>query len=489
MLNITVLLARYPEIFYPYDPIPLTYPFPAKVGFDAVLSKKVIETLNRIKTVIQKFILGRNEVSRKTHKTLPLLEKSEWGYLIYSVPGSGKTRLIESLLSKHWGFYFITGNLTTRRSHRSADENSQNIYTARRDGHSKDLHYLWRLVQLYHRTFPGIALRAGALKYWFYLLYYSRHLILNAFIEQSKRCQNAPKLWLQFQKEKDPFSALFWALVVQSPSFRKGDLEDEISALPKLIASNPSFFICLDKAQIDLNATVKLGLKATKVQYSHTLFESFLSESVAVLRSWKQFPVRSARFVVSGTSLKLKEIQAELEKSAWGLIKLKPYTDFPLLTTDESFEQLLSEKGLPLDTIGLKIKETILEQSRRLRGRYLWCVLYIESLKERINHWKSQENQHAYNIDQVIKEVAKKVMDRAKKDLKDHLKNIQSPDLKAHLCWIVVCCEILDRKKVIAEDGDNEMIEQGFATVCKESKDGKLKGSLEENLALEAALE
>ena len=483
VLTVKVLFKRYYYSNLKFKLLPKRPPylFPAKIGFDALLLDERVNALSKIKTVIGGFIEARNVGSKRTHDASRLVEGREQlkpiprqGHLIYSVPGSGKTRLIESLLSKHWGFYFIASNLRPHRSHRSVDDNSENIYTARREGYSKDLYYLWKLVQLHHKTFPGEGLRHKVLGHWLSLLFYSRFLILNAFIEKIGNSQNAPELWLQFQKEKDPFSALFWLLVVHSPSFSERDLRDKFGAF---LSQTSPFLICLDEAQMDLDATVHLETG------TQSFFQLFVG-GTAWLFLLKV--MSSPAFVVSGTSLRLEEIKAELKEGIQSsLVKFKPYTDFPLLITDESFEQLLIERDFPLEgTNDRQIKTVVLGHSRRFRGRYLWSVLYIDSLKR-----QSQKISDAQNLDQVISEAANRVTDRAKKDLKEHLNNIRDLNLRRYLCWIVVCCEILDRKRVIAEDEDNRLIEEGFATVCKESKDGRPKGSLEENLAMEAAIE
>ena len=434
-----------------------------------------------------------SQILKGRERVMPMTQHS---LLVYSVPGSGKTRLIESLLSNHWGFYFIAGNLEPHRSHRSVDENFENIYTARREGYSKDLHYLWKLIQLHHKTFPGQALWVGVLDYWLYLLFFSRFLVLDAFIEEIREYQNsfpleskeiesvAPELWLRFQKEKDPFSTLFWLLVVQSPSFSEKDLWHEISAFTSDYRHAAPFLVCLDEAQIDL---VDLEVrKSVNDQRSLSFLQFFVSTSARIFSYENQIT-----FVVSGTSLRLNEIRAELKTGSWsGNIDTQLYTDFPLLITDNDFEQLLLEKDLPLEDIDdLEIKSVVLEHSRPFRGRYLWSVLYVDSLKRHIKDWQSKEISDADNLYQVIKEVAKTVMDRVKKDLKDHLVKIQNQELIQHLCWIVICCEILDQKKVIARDRDNRLVDEGFATVSKESEDGRPKGSLVENIAMEAALE
>ena len=298
----------------------------------------------------------------------------------------------------------------------------------------------------------------------------------------------APELWLQFQKEKDPFGTLFWLLMVQSPSFSEKDLGLKISASTDVQSRDfhtASFLVCLDEAQMDLGAMVNLKYwEGVNGQRSLSFLQYFVSTSGRVF-SYENH----VDFVVSGTPLQLKEIWAELRRGPWSP-EFHAHTNFPLLITDDNFEQLLLEKDFPLEDINHpKIKTVVLENSRRFRGRYLWSVLYVDSLKRHIKGWQCKGRSNAKGVYQVIEEVAKTVMVRAKKDLKDHLTNIKNRELVQHLCWIVICCEIFDRKKVIAEDGDNKLIEEGFATVCKEPKDETVKGSLEENLAMEAALE
>ena len=137
------------------------------------------------------------------------------------------------------------------------------------------------------------------------------------------------------------------------------------------------------------------------------------------------------------------------------------------------------ENGFELDQL-----DTIADCSLPLRGRYLWTTLYIDHLKA-----LKSEGRHLDTA--TIRTAANDIANRAKKDLKDRLSRLHShsstsPKAKSlldHLCWIVVNCDLLDRPKTIALDEYENLVDQGFAIVSEESA---TRGSLEENLAMEA---
>lgn len=93
-----------------------------------------------------------------------------------------------------------------------------------------------------------------------------------------------------------------------------------------------------------------------------------------------------------------------------------------------------------------------------------------------------------------IQKAASDVASRAKGDLQKRLTRLhehspasqKTKRLLDHLCWIVINCDLFDRPKIIALKEYEGLVDQGFAVVSKESE---TKGSLEESLAMEAALE
>lgn len=148
------------------------------------------------------------------------MSSKDMHWAFYAVPGCGKTRSIENLLSRNWGFFFTAGSLpitgdNTKRSLASAS----NIYDPRREGYSKDLHYLWKTMNACSRMFPAdgdVLLEYQDFPYLKDCLVYSRILVFEKFL--SIASEALPSDWLEFQRCFDPFSSLFWFLILQLPT-------------------------------------------------------------------------------------------------------------------------------------------------------------------------------------------------------------------------------------------------------------------------------
>lgn len=153
----------------------------------------------------------------------------------------------------------MAGSLDLKNQSRSTP-NSTNMYQPRREGYSKDMFYLWKLIQLYNSTFPGHLLQGDLLNHWVMLLLYCRIRVLSMFhSDLAKRHSNiqdaGPALWVKFQKKYDPFSALSWVCVLQTPkSFPSSlGLRESISRLLGSLKVQ-QFFFCFDESQADLDA-------------------------------------------------------------------------------------------------------------------------------------------------------------------------------------------------------------------------------------------
>lgn len=455
--------------------------FPADIGLYVALEEQMKGLISNIEKVISDF-LDQSSTKSMTPKSASSHEfhKKE-GFLFYAVPGSGKTKLIETLLSDSFGFYFMAGSLDPKNHSRSTPQPT-NMYQPRREGYSKDTFYLWKLIQLYNSTFPGEPIPSNQLDHWIKLLLICRMRVLTMFyLDLAKRHSNiqdaGPALWLEFQKKYDPFSALFWVCVLLPPQRfldSSMDLRWTISIMLKDMNIQQLFF-CFDESQADLDAKFQLDLPSYQTSLFHV---------VAQMTNISAFPSAAhddsiITNIISGTSLKLKEVKLALGENSMLADAFVVFTEFQLMDSEEKFQGLLLERGVLQDFTNRNIMSTAFRKGRSLHGRYLWSALYVDALKDRIDT-------DAGISDEDIEQVAQDVKERAKNDLKARLSQIKDPALLRHLCWIAICCEILDLKKITAADEDNQLVDEGFAFVLK---DGEGRGSLAENLALEAALE
>lgn len=183
--------------------------------------------------------------------------------------------------------------------------------------------------------------------------------------------------------------------------------------------------------------------------------------------------------IISGTSLKLKGVKRALNENSSFVHAFEVFTEFQLMDSEPKFQGLLSERGVLQYFKERSIISTAFQKGRSLHGRYLWSALYVDALKDRIDTGAGMS-------DEDIQQVAQDVKTRANADLRACLFQIRNQALLRHLCWIAICCEILDLKKITAADEDNQLVDEGFALVLK---DGEGRGSLAEHLAQEAALE
>ena len=492
-------------------PLSPQWPLPSTIGLNAILQSHLFLLDSKIDDMIKKFFEARKDrqatMSKYEGNRLPYperLEKPEpatnWAF--YSVPGCGKTRSIEILLSRNWGLFLIAGSLpvTEGNSKRSLSSNV-NIYDPRREGYSRDLHYLWMTMNSYLQMFPDYSLRELRTRLgpasWTDILVYSSILVLGQFILIEPHAE--PALWLEFQKCYDPFSPLFWLLTLQSNAFASRGRSITGRYLSSLLPERcgivrqkmqeqnvTKFFIVLDEAQHDLDANFRLDKTLPpSSRWNHGkmihLFHSMAFSLQSLLSQSESIEVTR---IYSGTSLRLEELTAFLEDFGNYIV----HSDFPLLGNKREFERLLGESMINaesvLDTHQLELIE---RYSCRLRGRYLWSTLYIDELK-------SLRSQGMTLDKNKIQKAANDVADRAKGDLKQRLQRLythgppsrRTQKLLDHLCWIAVNCELFDRPKTIALHEYESLVDQGFAIVSKENN---TKGSLQESLALEAALE
>lgn len=411
--------------------------------------------------------------------------------LLYGVSGSGKTRSIEGLLHEHWGYYLLPGNLSLNQQ-RDCD----NLYDPLRGGYSRDSCLLWQLIENLGNVVPGMDIRKYSITEWSRRLILSRHLVFDKFLEVASKIHGAdtPANWLRFQKSCstiDPFETIFRLLLLDNSWETHLGLSNHMTRVDKVLREK-TFIYCLDEAQCYLDTLVPIGNSKTR-----NLLKVF--SDVISIDSRRRY--QDQRYVVSGTSLKLKETISILESTqqfpkrglrVWPgrlLTTCKTFTKFPLLTNGDQLAKLIEEDGLNRkneeDGLNKKIKANpevlnlIKEHGIRLRGRYLWSVRYVEHLKGHDNLDSTAISTAADSAMREAKESLKKRLSRLRRDNHDAILQ--------ELCWVVIQSDLLDRPTIFEKDEDHQMITEAFAVV--ETHGESLKGTLKEYLAMDAAKE
>lgn len=499
-------------------PGPRVGSLPAEIGLKAALLTRLPMLLSRIDENIEDF-LSRSAPAHHAVRSMSfsdgmkpgqqVLEKPQTT-IFYSLPGCGKTRAVENILSQRWGFCFTAGSLECNGDQRRTLDSTTNIYDPRREGYPLDLHYLWKTVQVFSQLYPDKGLSAPTIQYWIRLLVYSRILMFERFLTcASKKNLSCPSVWLHFQKEVDPFSPLFWFLMLLAPSLTSDHSLLDGNSFPHAARAleNGSFFVTIDEAQQDLISHFTVSRRDFDGQTPFSNFsEPFLWVFPEICKQLQHllhvnvpygFPLYNPNFpskgievscIVSGTSLHIQKMESFVEKS-WNMMSLygEIKTGFPLLRTDRELQELLRERGFSANHgYSEQMLKWIETHSHPLRGRYLWTTMFLDTLKAR-----DPARAPAQTLTEAsIKDVADQVANRAKKDLMERLSRLRDQgrhhDLLSHLCFVVVNCDILDRQQVIAGDKDNDLVMNGFAIV---NTDGSNKGMIVENLAMEAAVD
>ncbi len=456
------------------------------IGVNKAISDTINDHLGRVKRYTDDFLKADSDKAKGASED-PLrdtsIETSDDVHLLYGVSGSGKTRRIEHLLHRQWGYYLLPGNLNPNKQ-----RNCGNLYDPRREEYSKDSCVLWELLWEIGKIMPGMATNTDQVLNWLHCLILSRHLIFDRFLEVAKeRKAMTPAKWLGFQKScsiLDPFETLFKLLLLVNGRFKR--LEYETPHLDLVLKQN-DFYSCLDEAQSCLETSIPSSDIST--YKDENLLHLVCRQIQLGFRFDSKLRGRSSRLIVGGTSLKLKETVSVIESFAhWRhspYTKCETVTDFPLLTSDQELQNLIEERGLfqSIKTDSALVNE-IKKRGVPLRGRYLWSALYVDHLKEHIK-------KHGNLDTKAISEAANETIDRAKGSLKERLSRLQKEnynDILQELCWVVIQSDLLDMPTKFEKDEDHQMISEAFAVVEKVGKDS-LVGVLKERLAMEAATE
>ena len=508
---------------------------PTAIGVNKIIKDAIQGFLGEVKEKVKIFLSkdkGRVEDVSKAQLDLVSGVDPDHVLLLYGVSGSGKTRMIEHLLQKHWGFYLLPGELNLDES-----RNCGNMYDPRRQGYSKDSSFLWKILREIDSFFPGVdeTCKSAMIFGWLHRLILARHLVVNAFLEVAPDEDQTPAKWLKFQKfcrEFDPFETLFRLLLLvnhdgRGLGFRTAKLD--------FLRRRKNFYYCLDEAQCYLNT--RTSVKASSEGNDENIMQLLCQEIILQVRDVDMLPP-DRRVIISGTSLKLQKMvetirateQIRFSDSTIIPTECTTFTDFPLLTSDQGLEDLVKERGLlekitswasakaqegmgnePLHEISPRtsaeeqdqdfpiidssassgcrqgsvreVLDLILKYGTPLRGRYLWLARYVDRLKKHFD-------EHRQLTRDVISNAADETMKEGKENLKQRLSRLRDENhtkILKELCWVVIQSDLLDRATIFEKDKDHQMISEAFAVV--ETRRGQPVGILKERLAMEAATE
>ncbi|KAL9116437.1 MAG: hypothetical protein Q9187_007039 [Circinaria calcarea] len=194
-----------------------------------------------------------------------------------------------------------------------------------------------------------------------------------------------PAKWLRFQKSCsttfDPFESVFrLLLLITGDSMHPTFLDHFKPYNIRDLFREHAFYLCINESQCYLDTIVP----GSSHSEDNNLFR-LISEDILI---WHRYQIRNLRFIVYGTSLKLKKTTPVIEKTIqFRKPECKPtptkcisVTDFLLLTSGEQLKNLMEERGL-LEKIGSHL-DHVKKCGFPLQGRYLWSALYSRRLED-----------------------------------------------------------------------------------------------------------
>ena len=359
-----------------------------------MLEKSTFTLLSEIRNLVERSAENStSQVPSYDETNLPYPPKLEQqrpastDWIFYAVPGCGKTRSLEILLSRNWGFYFTAGSLPLNEGLgiRSLGSSS-NIYDPRREGYPKDLGFLWTTVRTAFQIFAPNSfelLYFGRWMDWTTALAQARLLVLWEFL--SIRPKAKPSDWLEFQRDFDPFSPLFWLLFLQQ-SVLCNDVDPHASISPELLRNCVNVgqtlrqmqidvvYLVLDEAQHDLDARIcpdefTHNLKAhgvstlaentmnrlmggevkerTDVTVDNRMIQMFhhISLDISSILSTAPETKIQAENIYSGTSFRLTEMISYLRDKSYPR-PFEVHSKYPLLRTERECRCLLNEQHI-----------------------------------------------------------------------------------------------------------------------------------------------
>ena len=389
--------------------------------------------------------------------------------ILFAVSGSGKTRSIERVLSRHFGFYFQGCNVPLQ---------TKGLHSAQRNSGSRDTLTLGKMIQyaqeIIHQA-GAIDERAWVSKWLFELLSH-RHFMLAIFLGVAKELavtpELLPRLWynLQVNDEYDIFDEGFQLLCLLD---ERPTNNSEISDSANQMLKHKQMYYCLDEAQGDIDTRIHTSDGTT------SLLSVWAEELSAISHNWGLIGEKRYEtihpLIYSGTSLRttdaVKAISFEGHLPHFsGWRECCVLSSFPLIRDDEQFKTAMSKHGLR-DVVqggekdGKVLLGLIVQHAKPLYGRPAWSVRYLERVK-RLLRQDCAEGM----MEEIFREASNETVNEVKDNLKERLQELHLEGqnrLVEDLCRVVVWSDLTDRPTHFWDDTGPKMIEQAFAVMRK----------------------
>lgn len=271
------------------------------------------------------------------------MEKDNAGaHVFFSASGTGNTRHIFELLSKHWGFYLVADN------YGDYDQRPGSLFLPQQSGASRDMHSfcsdLREIASLSRVTNRGYDLCE--------VLLATRLLVFFTAVKhksyRSSGGSAGPMSWLWMQvnctSKNDPFDTVYRLLRLQNSSGLRRTVTEQWSQSWQRSGGNYSWellnspagqpnrlYVCIDEAQNILQTCeVVPGLMAAMMNMIYRRIRA------------AQYPHSASVAIFSGTSLQLRAFNAQL-KSWTDYLKqfgdLLPRSNVQTPSVDQSFDR------------------------------------------------------------------------------------------------------------------------------------------------------
>lgn len=451
--------------------------------------------------------------------------------ILFSTPGTGKTRCLLELLNKAFGMYILASDVP-QESSGSEDTTLDNstLLLPVRSNASEDTSSL-------HKALYAASFKIATLDVWELsdAIVSARLVVFDYFLKKFPMYRNDPPTWMQLQincaSRYDPFD-LAWRLVRLDP----GTFNEYMQCWAG--QSTCDLIWCFDEAQTALE---------------NPIGEKFLD------RMWFNIHNLNSKIILSGTALRLSDVMSMVDPWAmpydevhaqwrdwddllmtyWIATEHQRINDFlpfwnlyeqhihGILMESRAVQQkysgLQSVASYPLRTragrpLGFRLDLsnmealTLLQQINKVQdrsqlsdqyttllnirtainyhcpmffGRYRWSTLFIEEiLKQAVI-----SIQQCRSLAQLsINNAAEHAIEAAKKALRTQLFRIKDKSWAQDLYWMAIRADVYSQSSVI-EDDTAQLVSEGFALVdILQSKDRIVRASLCEPLAVHAVM-
>jgi hypothetical protein len=395
--------------------------------------------------------------------------------VLCAVSNSGKTRAIERLLSRHFGFYFQACYVRS---------DVEGIHSPQRRPGSNDTLLMGQMIKL------GIMTSQGAenveplwVQSWLQYLVECRMAIFSDFLqiatELGVSMSLLPRLWfeLQVNSEEDLFIENFQltCLSKTQTTMTRNSIWQEGFSGPRQL------YFCIDEVQADLEIEIPSSSGPLSL-VSH--WRKCLSSAISILFGYEDKDKRPLIF--SGTSLKTSQVVSAINAGDELAHIPDPdecaiFSDFPAIKNDRDFYQVMQKHQIRESEHFFDVEQTILEHSRPLYGRAGWSARYLEAVGSILS------SETASVFKKRIRKAARDTAIEIRDDLQGRLHQLSDGvKLMDHLCDVVIWSDILDCPTAFYSEDGPTMVAQGYA-IMKSTRAGSHEYFLEEKLALEAA--